>query len=230
MHFQYCSQPPVNHVSWKSRSPVQKWWNLGVAGLHLQIDPLIKGSGEMYLQDHRQVYVFYMLLISQGTGPWRHAFPVPYEGPLKYLLATEVHTTSSSPQQCMIQWSGDTLFILLAFMAKWSHPGVWRVQWGWSCNKSAETRKVHTSGNPWSCGDQLCYISFLYGPLGCCCHPTISSGRTWRRGSKNSCISTTHSHTTCDHCCLNSTSNAMPNHLTSPTSGISSCDHWDHTL
>ncbi len=65
MHFQYCSQPPVNHVnSWKSWSPVQKWWNRCVAGLHLQNDPLIKGSGEMYLQDHRQVYVLYMLSIS----------------------------------------------------------------------------------------------------------------------------------------------------------------------
>ncbi len=63
-HLKYNFQPPMNHVnSWKPHSPIQKWWNLGAIGLRLQIDPLVKGNGELYLQDHRHVYVFCMYFV-----------------------------------------------------------------------------------------------------------------------------------------------------------------------
>jgi hypothetical protein len=81
----------MNHVnSWKPHSPLHKWWNLGAIGLHLQINPLIKGSGDLYLQDHIHVYIFCMFFVS---NPKRHAFLIPCKGPLKYLLAIEVHIT-----------------------------------------------------------------------------------------------------------------------------------------
>jgi hypothetical protein len=64
-HLKYYFQPLMNHVnSWKPHIPVQKWWNLATIGRHLQIDPFIKRSGELYLQDHRHVYVFCMFLVS----------------------------------------------------------------------------------------------------------------------------------------------------------------------
>lgn len=69
-HFKYYFQPPMNHVnSQKSHILVQRWWNLSAIGQCLQIDPFIKGNGELYLQDHRHVYVFCMFLVSQGTSP-----------------------------------------------------------------------------------------------------------------------------------------------------------------